>query len=558
MSGLLELHLRDLGVIADASVELSPGLNVVTGETGVGKTLLVTSLALLTGARASARLVREGAGEAVVQGVIRPPGGALAALGEHAATDDEDVVLVRRLAADGRSRAWAGGQLVPVTSLAEIGEALVQIHGQGSGFALARPATQLAAVDAMADNSRLLASYRDALHALRRLEDESKRLSAQATDREREIELLRHHVEEIERAALGPDEDERIAGTISRLEHAERLGTIGAEVLALAGTDAAAGQLAQAHKLLQDAASFDPSASNLASRLADATAEVAELVRDIRMWTDTLEADPEQLELLRERRALIASLKRKYGSTIDEIISTQRDARSRVEELTDAQGRIGTIGGELAEAQTTTFALAAELTKRRRRAAKRLSKLVSDELPSLALPTAVFDVVVGPDEITETGADRVEFVFSSSRSRSPDAIARIASGGELSRAMIAVTLALASNDAVPVLVFDEADQGIGGEAALEVGRRLARLGRTHQVLVVSHLPQIAAFADRHIAVRRERDDVEVEVLSESGRLDEISRMLAGLGSSGLARAHAAELLSLARDERDDRAGVRAG
>ena len=555
-SGLLELHLRDLGVIADASVELSSGLNVVTGETGVGKTLLVTSLALLTGARGSARLVREGAGEAVVQAVIRPPDGGIGALGVHAAADEDDVVLVRRLAADGRSRAWAGGQLVPVTTLAEIGDALVQIHGQGAGFALARPGAQLAAVDAMAANADLLAGYREALHVLRRLEGERERLNVEASDRQREIELLSYQADEIGRAALGPGEDEHIAASVSRLEHAERLGAIGAQILALAGADA--GQLAQAHKLLGDAVALDPSASELASRLGDATAEIAEVVRDIRIWSDTLEADPAQLELLRERRALITTLKRKYGATIDEVVSAQHRIRARLEELHDAEDRIGTIDEDLADARAATLALASELTKRRRRAAKRLSKLVSDELPSLALPTAVFDVVVDADEITETGADRVELVFSSSRSRSPDALAKIASGGELARAMIAVTLALASTDDVPVLVFDEADQGIGGEAALEVGRRLARLGRTHQVLVVSHLPQIAAFADRHIAVRRRDDEVEVEVLSEHGRLDEISRMLAGLGTSDLARAHAAELLSLARDERDEHASVRAG
>jgi DNA repair protein RecN (Recombination protein N) len=558
VSGLRELHLRDLGVIADVSVELSPGLNVITGETGVGKSLLMTSLALLTGARGSARLVREGASDAVVQAVIRPPDEVRAAVEEHGVPPDEELVLVRRLGADGRSRAWLGGQLVPVATLAQIGEALVQIHGQAAGFALARPSEQLAAVDALAGNADLLVRFRGALRALRELEAEDVRLRTEHAMRQREEELLRYQVDEIERAALSVGEEEEVAVAMARLEHAERLGRIGADVLSLAGTDGAAGALSQAHKLFADATALDASASELVSRLGDVTAELSELVREIRDWTDGMDADPAGLEVLRERRALISSLKRKYGGSVEEILSALESARSRLAASADADHRLTTIHDDIARARADVDASAVELTKRRRAAAKRLRKLVSDELPSLALPAAVFDVRVESGALTESGADRIAFVFSSSPSKTPDEIGKVASGGELSRAMIAVTLALAQTDPVPVLVFDEADQGIGGEAALEVGRRLARLGRSHQVLVVSHLPQIAAFADRHIAVRRRGDDVEVEALADADRLVEISRMLAGLETSELARAHAAELLSLASAEQEQRPRARAG
>jgi DNA repair protein RecN (Recombination protein N) len=546
---LLELHLRDLGVVAEAGVELSGGLNVVTGETGVGKTLLVTSLGLLTGTRGSARLVREGASEAVVQAVVASTPGLRTSLAAQGASDDEDVVLVRRLGADGRSRAWIGGQLAPVSTLAEVGELLVEIHGQGAGFALARPANQLAAVDALAGNDGALAAYRTVLAALRELERERDALRHGEQTRERELGLLRHQADEIERAAIEPEEDDRIAAMLSRLEHAERLGSLGGEVVELAGADGAAGALAQAHRSLESAVVLDPELAPIVSKLGDLAAEVSELVRDIRTWHDTLDADPSQLETLRERKALIGSLKRRYGATLDDVIAAGAEARLRLQELEDADERIATIDDEVARARADVERAGAELTKRRRRAAKQLTKLVAAELPALALPSAVFEVRCDDGPPTESGADVIQFLFASTRMKTPEPIGKIASGGELSRAMIAVTLALATSHDVPVLVFDEADQGVGGEAALDLARRLARLGRTHQVLVVSHLPQIAAFADHHVVVRRSGDDVQVDVLDAAGRLAELSRMLAGLESSELARAHAAELLELAAAER---------
>jgi DNA repair protein RecN (Recombination protein N) len=554
---LQELHLRDLGVISEAGVDLSPGLNVVTGETGVGKTLLITSLALLTGARGQARLVRDGATEAVVQAVVSPTARMSALLAERGLDADGDLVLVRRLAADGRSRAWVGGQLVPMSVIAEIGECLVEVHGQGAGFALARPATQLAAVDALAGNDDDLIAYRAALALLRTLEDEQSSLRTGESTRRREIDLFSHQIEEIERAALEPGEEDAIGASLSRLEHAERLRGIGEQTLALAGAEGAAGELADAHQTLRGAVQFDPTAEDLVTRLAGVSAEASDLAREIRAWNDTLEADPSQLETLRDRRALVANLKRKYAAGIEEILAVAEEARSRLDELTQADSRIATIDADVDAARDAVTSAAAALSKRRRRAAKELSKLVGAELPALALPNAIFEVSVGETEFTVDGADSVEFLFSSSRGKPADAIGKIASGGELSRAMIAVTLALARTHDVPVLVFDEADQGIGGEAALELGRRLARLGRSHQVLVVSHLPQLAAFADRHIAVRRSGDDVQVDVLDDGARLAEISRMLAGLESSERARAHAAELLELAAVERGPSAPARA-
>jgi DNA repair protein RecN (Recombination protein N) len=338
---------------------------------------------------------------------------------------------------------------------------------------------------------------------------------------------------------------------IARLEHAEKLGSIGEEVVALAGAEGAAGELAQAHKALQDAAKIDPDASPFVTRLGDLAAEASELGRDIRAWSDAMESEPAQLESLRERKALLSSLKRKYGPALADVLAFAEGSRERLAQLEGADDRIATIDDAIADATAAVGKLASELTRRRKRAAKALGAIVSEELPALALPKATFRVCHEEEELTATGKDRITFRFSSSAARAPEEIGKIASGGELSRAMIAVTLALAQSHEIGVLVFDEADQGVGGEAALELGRRLARLGRSHQVLVVSHLAQIAAFADRHIAVRRRGDDVQIDVLTDDGRLAEVSRMLAGLESSGLARAHAAELLDLARAERAD-------
>jgi len=548
---LLEVHLRNLGLIAEASVEFSPGLNVVTGETGVGKTLLVTSVALLSGARGTARLVRPGADEALVQGVIAPDEALATVLAAAGIEPADELVLVRRLSADGRSRAVVGGQLTPVSTLQDIGRHVIEIHGQGAGFALGDPSAQLGALDAFAGTERVLASYREALGRLRALEREREDLDGDERTRNREIELLTYQVDEIERAKLEPDEEERLAAELPRLEHAERLGAIGAEVVASIDADGASGQLAAAHRALENAASVDPSATELVRRLGDLTVELSELAREIRSWAEGLEPDPAQLEALRERRAAIGALKRKYGATVEQVIAFGADAERRLHEIGAGAERLASIDADIAAAASEVDTSADQLTKQRTKAAKELSKLVAAELPSLALPNATFEISCERGELTDSGRDRVAFLFSSSRSKPPDLIGKIASGGELSRAMIALTLALASSHDVPVLLFDEADQGVGGEAALDLARRLARLARTHQVLVVSHLPQIAAYADRHLSVRRSGDDITVEALEGAERLAEISRMLAGLESSDLAKGHAAELVEMAARERSD-------
>ena len=547
---LRELYLRNIGVIAAANIAFGPGLNVITGETGVGKTLLVTSLGLITGARAPARLVAPGAEEASVEAVVElaPP------TAERLRTIDvdagEELILARRVSADGRTKAWADGRLVPVSVLAEIGEVLIEVHGQGAGFALGHPSTQLRALDALAGTKDMLAAYSELLQSLRALQAERSTVALDASAREREAELLAFQADEIERAALQPGEDDAVAGELSRLEHAERLAAVADRVLDLAGTDGASGRLAEAHHALEPVVALDAGVGPLVERLGEIATLASDVMWDIRAWAEAIDGDPDRVEALRQRKASVAALRRKYGATVEEVIDAGAAARARLDELSTAGDRLEEMDAELARLRTDAEALAAELSSRRAGAARVLTDMVGGELPALALPGAVFEVeCTATEEWTATGRDRVAFRFSESNDRPADLIGKIASGGELSRAMIAVTLCLAQAHDVPVLVFDEADQGIGGEAALEVARRLGRLARTHQVLVVSHLPQIAAFADRHLAVRRGPDGVAVDLVRHDDRITEISRMLAGLESSKRARAHARELIELADAER---------
>ncbi len=547
---LEELYVRNLGVLGEASVAFSPGLNVVTGETGAGKTLLVASLLLLTGSRSDARMVSQGAEEAVVEAVLTLPDEQRRHLVDHGLEDAAEVVVVRKVGADGRSRAWVNGRLAPIGALGEVCGRLVEVLGQGSSFALARPQAQLEALDELAGTGTVLKAYRTALACVRDMTAERDRHAREEQALARERELLEFQASEIETAALMPGEDDLLASEIGRLEHAERLTVTGAEGAALVGSDGAAGRLAEAHKMLEDSARLDPGLETLAARVGALAAEAAEAAWDLRSWAEDLEPDPARLEALRERAALVTGLKRKYGGSIDDVVAFGAEARSRLTELSGADARAVELEQALAALEAEVEGLARDLTRRRSRAAGRLAEAVQAELPALGLPNAVFEVSCDvQDTLGEHGRDRVAFRFSAHPARSPDLLGKVASGGELSRLMIAVTLALAAAHRVPVLVFDEADQGIGGEAALEVAGRLARLGRTHQVLVVSHLPQVAAFADRHLCVRKEDGSVGIEALTDGARLGEISRMLGGLGSSDLARAHAAELVQLARAQR---------
>jgi DNA repair protein RecN (Recombination protein N) len=546
---LHELHIEGLGVIDDLDLALHPGLNVLTGETGAGKTLVTVGVSLATGARATVQLVRAGASAARAQARFDAPEGA------EAWSEDGEVLLTRVVGADGRGGARIGRQLATVSALAEVGARCVEIHGQHGSLGLLRSATQTAFLDRFAGTKHLasLDAYRATHERLRSARATLGELSSDARDRERELDLLAYQIREIE--AVGPraGETEALRVEEARLAHVERLLEIAAGVEELLGGDAgAADTMASADHALAACADLDPGASALAERSRGLAAETAELARDARAYREALAIDPERLEQVRDRIGALNGLHRKYGATDHDVLAFLHEASSRLAALAGTDERLAELTATVTELQREAAGRAAIVTAGRAPAAGRLAAALEAEVGELGMPTA--EVAVALEAISEPGpdgAERVQLRFSPVDGQPALPLAKTASGGELSRVMLACRSVLADLDDVPTLVFDEVDAGIGGQAGLAVGRRLAQLAVHRQVVVVTHLPQIACFADRHVRVRKEGGTASVDVLDDAERVRELSRMLAGLEASEHGASHAEELLAEA-------ARVRAG
>ncbi|WP_329572600.1 DNA repair protein RecN [Kitasatospora sp. NBC_01266] len=572
------MRIRDLGVIDDAVVELAPGFTVVTGETGAGKTMVVTSLGLLLGGRADPALVRGGAERAVVEGRLDLPAGspaAVRALEAGAELDDGALLISRTVSAEGRSRAHVGGRSVPVGLLAELGEDLIAVHGQSDQQRLLRPARQRGALDRYAGEALAepLARYRACYRRLREVCGTLAELTTQARERAQEADLLRFGLEEVAAAEPVAGEETELAAEAERLGHADALSS--AAVLAhaaLAGDPAdpdsldAGTLLGQARRALDGVRGHDERLATLADRLAEVGYLFADVAGDLAMYADDLDADPVRLAAVEERRAVLAQLLRKYGSAeggTAEVIAWAEQGALRLAELDGDDERIEELAAEEAELRGELAELAAEVSAARQAAAGRFAEAVSAELTELAMPHArvTFELtrIDDPDGLEldgrtvgygSHGVDEVEVLLAPHPGAAPRPIAKGASGGELSRVMLAVEVVFAASDPVPTYLFDEVDAGVGGKAAVEIGRRLAKLARSAQVVVVTHLPQVAAFADRHLVVEKTNDGTVtrsgVKTLSDEERVRELSRMLAGLEDSELGRAHAEELLAAAR------------
>jgi DNA repair protein RecN (Recombination protein N) len=538
---LRELHISGLGVIADLELELAPGLNVLTGETGAGKTMVTVGLLLALGERGSASLVREGAPAARVQARFDATDDA----GDWA--EDGEVILARSIAPDGRSTARIGGQLATASALAELGAGLVEHHGQGQTQRLLAPPVQTGFLDRYAGDAHLseLGAYRDVHGRLRAVSAELETLREAARGRERELDLLAYQVNEIE--AVGPreGETEELAAEEGRLAHVERLmEEASAAEHALTGEEGIADAAAALASVLESAAELDPTATEVAGRARGLAAEIAELARDVRAYGEALLPDPERLEAVRERIAELKQLQRKYGPTDADVAAFLTEASQQLRTLAGADDRIKALEADLAALSERARDRAAAVTAGRSGAATALSRDVLAELEELGMPGAAFEVrLVTMDEAGPGGAERVELWFAASPSQPPRPLAKAASGGELSRVLLACRSVLADSDEIGTLVFDEVDAGIGGQAGLAVGRRLARLAAGRQVLVVTHLPQIACFADRHLRVTKVGGLASVDLLDGAGRTEELSRMLAGLAGSESAVSHAEELLA---------------
>jgi len=543
---LRELHISGLGVIDDLDLELDSGLNVLTGETGAGKTMVTVGLSLALGARGAATLVRPGVPAARVQARFDLPHDARDAV-EWA--EDGELVLARTVAADGKGSARIGGQLATASALSGLGAILVELHGQHQTQRLLSTAAQTEFLDRFAGEHHLgsLAAYRDAHQRLQIAASAYEELRTASRERERELDLLGYQVREIESVAPHPNESVELAGEEARLSHAERLlETAGAAEEALAGEEGGGDALAAATAALGEAAGLDPDAEELAARARSIATETAELARDVRVYRERLSVDPERLHDVRERIAALRGLQRKYGETDRDVIAYLAASSGRLAVLAGADDRLEALAGEVAELQTLATDRAGVVTAGRNAAAPALADAITAELGELGMPGARIEVELeAASELAALGAERVQLRFAAGSGQASLPLARTASGGELSRTMLACRSVLADLDEIPTLVFDEVDAGIGGRAGLAVGRRLARLATGRQVLVVTHLPQIACFADRHVRVRKQAGSASILVLDDAGRVRELSRMLAGLEKSQSAVSHAEELLTQA-------------
>ncbi|MCU1696111.1 MAG: recombination protein RecN [Mycobacterium sp.] len=581
---LAEIRIEALGAINAATAEFDRGLTVLTGETGTGKTMVVTGLHLLGGGRADASRVRSGSERAVVEGRFTTTD-----VGEHVSVrvddildssgaerdDDGSVIAARSVSKDGPSRAYLGGRSVPAKSLSTFTTELLALHGQNDQLRLMRPDEQRAALDRFIDGDTRLARYRgirdEWLAARRDLADRRQR----ARELAQEADRLQFGLNEIDAAAPDPGEDEALVTEIRRLSELDALreaaqsarATLSGELDEVSEASATSAVDGVAHAKTALEATDDVALRALGGRLGDALAVIGDVSTELGGYLAELPSDASTLENKLARQGELRNLTRKYAADIDGVLDWARDARDRLAQLDVSEETLAALAQRVDELRTTLAAAAAELTKVRTKAAKALAKAVTAELAGLAMSGAGFSIAVAPlvargDDSAplvlpsgETvhaghdGVDAVEFGFTPHSGSDVLPLAKSASGGELSRVMLALEVVLAASAEGTTMVFDEVDAGVGGRAAVQIGRRLARLARTHQVIVVTHLPQVAAYADVHLVVDsgegRSKSSV-VRRLDDDDRVAELARMLAGLGESDSGRAHARELLEAAR------------
>ncbi len=557
--GIVELRIADLGVIADAALALDPGLTVVTGETGAGKTMIVSGLELLLGGRSDPKTVRVGAERARVEGRFRVAGDA--AIGGRVVElggvlEDDELLVARQVTTAGRSRAYVGGAQVPAGICAEIVSRLVTIHGQSEQLRLADSDRQREMLDRYAgiDQTQRLAAYRQAYAERRTAVAERAQLQTDERERMREIDLLTFGLDEIARVAPGPGEDIALAAEAARLQSADDLAAAARDTTAaLAGNDDEAGgalaAIAAARASAERLAAVDPNTKPLADRIAEAGYLLTEVTGEVARYLDDLQVEPGRLEQIAERRYRLSGLIRKYGATCDDILAWAEASAERLMSLESADGRIAGLSARIAELDGDLGSGAEQLRAARREAAARIEDRIGDELAALALPQAQLRFAVTESELGPDGADQVELLFSANPGSELRGLGRSASGGELSRVRLALEVVLANSREDGALVFDEVDAGVGGKVAVEVGRRLAALAQHNQVVVVTHLAQVAAFADRHYVVVKSDDGQVttsgVRLVADRERAAELAQMMAGLETTQSALAHAGELLELA-------------
>lgn len=591
---LAEMRIQGLGAIDDATLEPHPGLTVLTGETGAGKTMVVTGLTLLGGGRADASRVSEGAGRAIVEGRFTSDEQAHRIAGDVGAEPDEDGSLIasRTVGADGRSRAHLGGRSVPVSVLGRLAEAMLAVHGQNDQLRLLRPAEQRrlldrfsgeATTEPLSEYQRVREQWQQACQELIERRDNARRLTQEA-------DMLRLGLDEIAAAAPLPGEDVALVEEARRLAAADDLRAAaggartaltggdgeGDEVIAADGTPlpGAVSLVGESRRLL--VTSGDPALERLEPRLDEAAALLADVVGELASYLDVLDADPQRLQVVLARQAELKSLTRKYAADTDGVLRWAEESAARLAGIDTTDEAMAALADRRDRLVAELVGHAKKVTAARVEAAGRLAEAVTGELAGLAMPDSRLLVQLSVREVGEDhsgdgsavkvdgrwlaagpdGVDEVEILLVPHAGSGPVALHKGASGGELSRVMLALEVVLADSDPVPTMVFDEVDAGVGGRAAVEIGRRLARLAATHQVIVVTHLAQVAAYADRHVVVDKRgaasANGVtrgRVRALDDPERIVELARMLAGLDDTDTGRAHAEELLATARWEK---------
>ena len=552
---LTELRIRNLAIIEQLTLPLAPGFNVLTGETGAGKSIIVGALGLLLGERASADAVRTGADKAVVEGdfeIGTHPG--LRALLDARGLESEDgmLVLKREVGSAGRARAWVNGTTVTAAVLAELGAALVSVHGQHASQALLDEPSQRAILDAFAESGAEVAAVAAAAADLAEARRAMADLRSRTAEAERRADWLRHVAREVSDAKLGPGEDVRLDEEARRLEHADELRSLASGLSdALEGDEEALlTRLGGLQRLLASLIRIDGALSPLQESFDAGYYALEAMARELSAYAAQVELDPSRLAEVQRRRDVVFKLMRKHGPTLDDVLATGRRAGAELALLDGSGDDLASLEARAATASAMLREAAAKLTRRRTTAATRLAREVDGLLPQLGMHDGLFTAALLPlPEPGAHGAETVEFRVTLNLGHEARALARVASGGEMSRVMLALTTILARLDQVPTLVFDEVDAGIGGKVGLQVGDAMRRVASHHQVFAISHLPQLAARAHHHMRVRKDATGgvttADVTVLAGVERVLEIARMLGGDDESAVSQAHARELLEQA-------------
>lgn len=559
---LASLRVKNFALVEELAWQPGPGFNAITGETGAGKSILIGALKLLLGERADRSQIRAGAEQCAVEAVFEIPGDTAAwdaFLEERGAEPCQEgqLILRRVIAVSGQGRQFVNGSPCPLSLLRDIGDRLVDLHGPHDHQSLFHRERQTALLDDYARLSGLVCEFAEARRGLLSLIREQEEALQGQRERAREADLLSHQIAEIEAAALRPDEEESLASRHRAASNAQRISqTASAALEALSeGQPCLLSLSGDLGRLLRDIARLDDSAASLASLHAAAHEQLAELHRELTRYLDRIELDPAKLAEIEARLDLIVSLKRKYGSTIPEILTFAEGARVRLSHLEALEGRKASLADEISAATARVADLAARITAARKKASEQLAADVAAQLRELGFKQPGFSIRLepqeGPPAFAPLGAEVAEFVFAPNPGEPPQPLRQIASSGEISRVMLALKSALAAQDSVGLLVFDEIDANVGGETAVRVGRKMAALAASHQVLCITHLPQVAAAASHHFKVAKEEESgrtvSRIQPLDPTAREQELARMLGG--TTGAALAHARELLAVQREQK---------